>query len=127
MTAKFFRQLFLFLQKRVAPYTLAFVCLLTSLFLFYPGNNAQAVFSIPELETHIYIDGTDYGPVTSEQDLVQISNNKLNNSYTKLSLQREFVTERSLYNWAHQSFIKTSKVLFIFSLYFFSSNIIHLF
>ena len=72
--------------------------------LFVATNKLPAGFTTPNLETHIEINGIDYGPFDKIKGLEQFSLQgwplEKNQSYAIIEVSREFVTDPSLYLWA---------------------------
>ncbi len=79
-----------------------------SVFLFFwliflsPGASAR--LGLVKKETHIEIDGIDYGIINEVQNLRDLTLTQgKNETFTRVSLKRDFVTEPSLYLWAHKN------------------------
>ena len=65
-----------------------------------------------ETTTHIRIDGKDFGTIDKINGLsdLQISKQHPSEEFTRVSLNRDLVTEPSLYLWAKQTFEKRDKL-----------------
>jgi len=88
--------------KQKASFFLAAALLPAFLFfwLVFLSPGASAHLGSVKMETYIEIDGINYGliEVSSLKDIT--SNEQKEESFTKVSLKRDFVTEPSLYLWA---------------------------
>ena len=70
---------------------------------------STANYSSKELVAHIEIDGRNYGAFDAVQDLSQVATQDLE-SYKTITLQRDFVTEPSLYLWAKNTMSSKSEL-----------------
>ena len=92
--------------RRRASFFLAGSLLPVFLFfwLFFLSPGASARLGLVKTETHIEIDGINYGVINEVNNLrdLTFSQSKSEN-FTRVRLKRDFVTEPSLYLWAHKN------------------------
>jgi hypothetical protein len=71
---------------------------------FFSLRSLTAAFWVPASKTYVEIDGVNYGAFDNIQGLEQFDETgrplDKSSSYTKITLNRDFVTEPSLYLWA---------------------------
>jgi hypothetical protein len=75
-----------------------FVCAVCTPFIL--TKISQAGFSKHELKTHVEIDGVDYGTFDFVTDLEPLALVETRDTFQKVTLKRDFVTDPSLYLWA---------------------------
>lgn len=86
-----------FLASMVLP-SLLFFCL----FFLTPGASAR--LGLAKIETIIEIDGVNYGVISEINNIRDLTlGPNQNENFTRVSLKRDFVTDPSLYLWAHNS------------------------
>jgi hypothetical protein len=90
--------------KQKTSFFLASVLLPVFLFswlLFSPGASAR--LGLIRLETHIEIDGVSYGEIRGINNLsdLTLESQKKGEAFTRVILNRDFVTELSMYQWAN--------------------------
>ncbi len=69
------------------------------LLFFSPGASAR--LALTKTETHVEIDGVNYGFINKIDNLSDLTPEQgKGESFTRVSLKRDFVTEPSLYLWA---------------------------
>ena len=86
---------------------LIFFCLLST---FIWNEYAKARLLNDAFEAHVQINGTNYGQVTELNELIELSKTSgTETNRQRLTLSRSFVTDRSLYGWAHQFFKNTQQ------------------
>ena len=81
-----------------------FIALVAIPILFTTYGKLPAGFSRPETKVHVEIDGVDYGPFDRIEGLEKFAIDgypeSSDNTYEKITLSRDFVTDPSLYLWA---------------------------
>lgn len=75
--------------------------MITWLVIFSPGASAR--LGLVKIETFIEIDGVNFGEINGIKSLRDLTpEDRKGEGFTKVTLKRDFVTERSLYLWAHK-------------------------
>lgn len=86
----------------VASTILALVVLLIGLISLSPGASAR--LGILKTETYIHIGGVNYGILSEVNNLRDLTIDQgSHEKYTRVTIKRDFVTEPSLYLWAHKN------------------------
>ena len=89
--------------RRFSVRTIIF-CVAVCVLPFVTSKMLTASYSSKVARTHVEIDGVDYGFFTTVEGInnpLAENNNQL--SYRKISLNRDFVTDPSLYLWARNT------------------------
>lgn len=99
--------------KQKASFFLASFLLPTfviSWLFFNPGASAR--LGLVKTETLIEIDGVNYGVINDINDLRDLTlSQKKDETFTRVSLKRDFVTEPSIFLWADQISQNRSKAI----------------
>ncbi|NRA44075.1 MAG: phage tail protein [Oligoflexales bacterium] len=79
--------------------------ILTLCLAFSLTSGVSAKFTPLQTKTHIEIDGLDYGTFDHINDLRDLTSQRqhTDESFTRVSLKRDFVTDPSLYLWAKKA------------------------